>query len=46
MNYFDYLFHFFKAANVPDEKLSEDLRKFLKHVKEREKKQTDDNTEN
>ena len=39
----DSLFHFFKAANVPDEKLSEDLRKFLEFAKEyNNKKQNDD----
>lgn len=38
MNYVDYLYRFFKAANVPDEKLSEDLRKFLEFAEKQNEK--------
>lgn len=45
MNYVDYLFQFFKVKN--DDKLSEDLRKFLDFAKEyNQKKSEEDDRKN
>ncbi len=36
---FEYLYKFFKAANVPDDKMSDELRKFVKSVEKQNEKE-------